>query len=103
MAFRCYLLITTAFGILSIHEVYESVYKPFAVNDRNAGVSLERETSAGNDNVYVNPGGPLNLLHGYLLKENAIFSNKRLFSPALKINYKLTYNGNTSIFSQDNT
>ncbi|KAI5169328.1 hypothetical protein PAEPH01_0620, partial [Pancytospora epiphaga] len=103
MAVVCYLLITTVFGILSLQDVYEAMYKPFDVNNENTGANPESQISVDNRGVYVNPGGPLDLLHGYLLKENDIFSNKRLFSPALKINYELTKEGKDFRFTRSNT
>ncbi|KAI5170492.1 hypothetical protein PAEPH01_1478 [Pancytospora epiphaga] len=103
MTVACYLLITTVYGILSLQDVYETTYKPFDANNKNTGINPENQDIVGNDNVYVNPGGPLDLLHGYLLKENNIFFNKRLFSPALKINYELTKEKRNFRFTRNNT
>ncbi|KAI5179875.1 hypothetical protein PAEPH01_2716, partial [Pancytospora epiphaga] len=87
MIFECFLLISTVLGILTIDELYKSVHKP--LNDSN-------------NNAYINPDGPLNLLHGYISYENRSIHKKRLFSPGFKINYSLTRTECQSLFKRNN-
>ncbi|KAI5170907.1 hypothetical protein PAEPH01_1543 [Pancytospora epiphaga] len=83
-----FLLIPAVLGILTIDELYKSVHKP--LNDSN-------------NNAYINPDGPLNLLHGYISYENRLIHKKRLFSPGFKINYSLTRTGCQLLFKRNNT
>ncbi|KAI5171985.1 hypothetical protein PAEPH01_1709 [Pancytospora epiphaga] len=88
MRIICILLIFTVFGILTLDELQQNLQKPF--NDNN-------------NNVYINPDGSLNLLHGYISYGSRLIHKKRLFSPGLKINYRLTNVKNKSSFKRDNT
>ncbi|KAI4291759.1 hypothetical protein PAPHI01_1033, partial [Pancytospora philotis] len=51
-------------------------------------VEGERMT-AGNDKVYINPTGPLNIMRGHAEVNNDAIAKKRMFSPPLQANYSL--------------
>ncbi|KAI5169439.1 hypothetical protein PAEPH01_0714 [Pancytospora epiphaga] len=83
-----FLLISIVFGILSVDDLNKTVSSPLRNNS---------------DKVYVNPNGSLNLLHGYMSRENRQIHNKRLLSPGLKTNYSLIKEESKSTFTQNNT
>ncbi|KAI5169368.1 hypothetical protein PAEPH01_0654 [Pancytospora epiphaga] len=86
MVITYFLFISTVLGILTIDELRESVDGPF---------------SDSNSNIYINPNGPLNFIHGHVSYENRLLHKKRLFSPGFNINYSLTETKDKSLFQRN--
>ncbi|KAI5181299.1 hypothetical protein PAEPH01_2806, partial [Pancytospora epiphaga] len=68
------LLIPVILGILSIKELEKSVAEA---------------VSKINDDVYIKPHGPLNLVYGFLSRERRQMHNKRMYSPGVEAKYLL--------------
>ncbi|KAI5169320.1 hypothetical protein PAEPH01_0612 [Pancytospora epiphaga] len=97
------ILITTVFGVLPIDELCQTLYESVNIKNSNVGNNSDRKINTDSSNIFVNPNGPLNLLHGYFCREKKQLYTKRLFSPGFNINYSLTRNGENSTFFRDNT
>ncbi|KAI5183447.1 hypothetical protein PAEPH01_2941, partial [Pancytospora epiphaga] len=86
MAVIFLLLISTVFGILSADELERCAVEPV--------------TKASNDVYYINPDGPLNLMCGYISRENRVMYKKRLYSPGLQATYCLKMEEGDSTFTR---
>lgn len=81
-------LASSVLAALSIEDVRRSVSEPFR--------------KEGGEAVFVRPGGPLNLLRGYIYHKDGLVRNKRLFSPMMRIDYTLKYENGEYRFNISN-